>query len=46
MLKTDEVEPSVADLDSLNPDPDPDPCLKKLFKNKVLKIEFKWTFLN
>jgi len=39
---------------SLNPDldpanlvnPDPDPGLKKLFKNKVLKIEFKWTFLN
>ena len=26
--------------------PDPDPGLKKLFKNEVLKIEFKWTFLN
>jgi len=45
---------SVADPDSLNPDPDPanlvnpvpDPGLKKLFKNKVLKIEFKWSFLN
>jgi len=45
---------SVADPDSLNPDPDPanlvnpdpDPGLKKLFKNKVLKIELKWTFLN
>ena len=40
------------DPDSWNPDPDsansvnPDPGLKKLFKNKVLKIEFKWTFLN
>jgi len=49
---------SVSDPDSLNPDPDPanfvnpdqdpdlDPGLKKLFKNKVLKIEFKWTFLD
>jgi len=27
-------------------DPDPDPGLKKLFKNKVLKIEYKWTFQN
>jgi len=27
-------------------DPDPDPGIKKLFKYKVLKIEFKWTFLN
>jgi len=43
---------SVADPDSLNPDPDPatllnpdpDSGLKKLFKNKVLKIEYKWTF--
>jgi len=45
-------EISVSDPDSLNPDPDPanlvdpDPGLKKLFKNKILKIEFKWTFLN
>jgi len=47
---------SVSDPDLLNPgpdldpanfvNPDPDPGLKKLFKNKVLKIEFKWTFLN
>jgi len=46
----------ISDPDSLNPDPDPanwenpdldpDPGLKKLFKIKVLKIEFKWTFLN
>jgi len=50
------IRTSVSDPDSLNPDPDPanlvnldpdpDPGLKKLFKNKVLKIEFKWTFLN
>ena len=23
--------------------PDPDPGLKKLFQNKVVKIEYKWT---
>ena len=40
---------SVVDPDSWNPDPDsansvnPDPGLKKLFQNKVLKIEYKWT---
>ena len=48
------MQSSVSDPDSLNPDPanlvnldpvpDPDPGLKKLFKNKVLKIEYKWTF--
>ena len=38
--------PDPANLVNPNPDPDPDPGLKKLFKNKVLKIEFKWTFLN
>jgi len=27
-------------------DPDPDPGIKKLLNNKVLKIEFKWTFFN
>jgi len=37
-------DPDPANL--VNPEPDPDPGLKKLFKNKVLKIEFKWTFLN
>jgi hypothetical protein len=43
--------PSVADPDLdtanlVNLAPDPDPGLKKLSKNKVIKIEFKWTFLN
>jgi len=30
----------------VNPDSYPDPGLKKLFTNKVLKIELKWTFFN
>ena len=37
--------PDLANLVNPDPDPGPDPGLKKPFKNKVLKIEFKWTFL-
>jgi len=39
-------DPDPANLVNPDPDQDPDQGLKKLFKNKVLKIEFKWTFLN
>ena len=42
----DSLNPDPDPANLVNPDPDPDPGLKKLFKNKVLKIEFKWTFLN
>jgi len=38
------LDPDPDPANSVNPDPDPDPGLKKLFKNKVLKIEYKWTF--
>ena len=56
MITSSVSDPDSLNLDPnlLNPDPDPanlvnpdrDPGLKKLFKNKVLKIEFKCTFSN
>jgi len=45
-LVNPDPDPDPANLVNPDPDPDPDPGLKKLFKNKVIKIEFKWTFLN
>ena len=43
-MDPDSLNPDPDPANLVNPDPDPDPGLKKLFKNKVLKIEYKWTF--